>query len=143
VQDDLEVRPGLVVPAAEIEESASRSSGPGGQHVNKSSTRVSLRWNVVRSRVLGEGQRSRLLTRLGRRLGAGGDLVVHADRQRSRARNLEAARRRMIELIAEALKDSRPRRATRPTRASGERRMESKRQRSGLKRGRRAVSDED
>jgi ribosome-associated protein len=143
MREDLEVAPGLVIPAGEIEESASRSSGPGGQHVNKSSTRVTLRWNVIRSQVLDDARRARLLGRLGARLAAGGDLVVHADRHRSRARNLEDARARMIELIVGALRDPRPRRSTRPTRASVERRMGTKRQRSGVKRDRRPVRDED
>ncbi|MBW2230095.1 MAG: aminoacyl-tRNA hydrolase [Deltaproteobacteria bacterium] len=143
MREDLEVAPGLVIPAGEIEESASRSSGPGGQNVNKTSTRVSLRWNLERSAVLDDELRSRLLRRLGPRLAAGSDLVVHADRHRSRARNLDAARRRMVELITQALEDPRPRRATRPTRASVERRMEAKRKRSGVKRKRGSVHDDD
>ena len=143
MRQDLEVAPGVVIPSREVEESASRSSGPGGQHVNKASTRVTLRWNVAQSEVLDEDRRSRLLRRLGRRLTSDGDLVVHADRQRSRARNLEAARRRLVELISEALRNPRTRNATLPTRASRKRRMNAKRQRAGVKRDRRPVVDHE
>ena len=73
---DLEVNRRLVIPAAELRESASRSGGPGGQHVNKTSTRVTLRWCATRSAALSDTQRARLLRRLGARLTRGGDLVV-------------------------------------------------------------------
>jgi ribosome-associated protein len=141
---DLEVAPGVVIPAREVEESASRSSGPGGQHVNKASTRVTLRWSLARSEVLDDALRERLQRRLSRRLTADGDLVVHADRHRSRARNLEAARRRLVELVADGLRSPRSRRASRPTRAARQRRMDAKKQRSGLKQQRgRIVHHED
>jgi ribosome-associated protein len=86
----LEVRPGLRIPADEIHETASRSGGPGGQHVNKTETRVTLRWNVAESRALGEDHRRRLVTRLASRLTNRGHLVVHAQRER----RLDAKRRR-------------------------------------------------
>ena len=133
---------GLAIPEDELVELASRSSGPGGQHVNKSSTRVTLRWSVIRSRALDREQRERLLVRLGSRLTRAGELVVHADRARSRARNREAARRRLAELVTAALRVERSRRATAPTRTSRERRLESKRRQS-LRKTRRRPVDRD
>lgn len=141
--EPLRVRRGLVIPASELEESASRSGGPGGQHVNKTSTRVTLRWNVESSRVLSERQLRRLRARLTNRLTLGGDLVVHAGRARSRARNRERAREQLVELVCDALATRRPRVATRPSGASRKRRLEGKRRRSQLKRGRKPPTSED
>jgi ribosome-associated protein len=140
---DLPVRRGLVIPAGELSESASRAGGPGGQHVNKANTRVTLRWNPGRSAVLGPVQRSRLRERLGGRLTASGEIVVHASRRRSRERNREDARARLAELVREALATRRTRVATRPTRASRERKLEAKRQRSRVKRSRGRVRADD
>jgi len=133
---DLEIRPGLVIPAAELQEAASRSGGPGGQHVNKTSTRVTLRWNALSSESLNETQRRRLQRRLESRLTRSGDLLVHARQQRSRARNRELARERLAELVREGLAAPRKRVATRATRASRQRRLDAKRKRGALKRGR-------
>jgi ribosome-associated protein len=124
------------IPGGEIEELASRSSGPGGQHVNTSSTRVTLRWNLSESSGLRPEARERLLARLGSRLTTRGVLVVHADRHRSRARNREMARERLLELVENALHQEPPRRPTRPTKASKDRRLDTKRRRSDEKRQR-------
>ena len=142
-QLDIEVGRGVRIPAGELRQLASRSSGPGGQHVNKSATRVTLRWNVRCSEALEDLQRARLLERLASRLTRDGDLVVHAEASRSRARNLEAARDRLAELVADALEVPRSRRPTRPTMASRSRHREAKQQRSGLKRSRRIRGDPD
>jgi len=141
--EDLEVRRELVIPAAELVESASRAAGPGGQHVNKANTRVTLRWSVVESAALTEFQRSRLLERLASRLTRRGELVVHADRSRSRGRNLQSARERMAEMVREALVVEQPRVATRPSRASRERAREASRRRSLIKKTRVRVDPED
>jgi len=133
---DLEVQPGLVIPGEELRETASRSSGPGGQHVNKASTRVTLRWNVGASRSLAPARRARLLERLAPRLTRRGELIVHVSRHRSRARNRELARERLAERVREALRSEPPRHPTRPTRASRQRRLERKRRRAGMKRER-------
>lgn len=132
----LDVRPGLRIPADEIHESASRSSGPGGQHVNKTETRVTLRWNVAESRVLDEERRRRLLSRLAPRLTTRGHLVVHAQRFRSRGRNRTLARERLAELVREALRTRTKRVATLPSRAAKKRRLDAKRRRAALKRTR-------
>ena len=133
---DIEVRIGLVIPAAELRESASRSSGPGGQNVNKTSTRVMLRWDVGASRVLSETQRRRIRAKLASRITLAGELVVHAQVHRTQRRNRELARERMAELVREAIRTKRRRVATKPSRASRERALEAKKRRSSLKRGR-------
>jgi ribosome-associated protein len=141
---DLEIRRNLVIPASEIVESASRAGGPGGQHVNKTSTRVTLRWNVRDSAVLSAAQRARLLARLGPRLTRRGAVVVHAGRSRSRAQNREAARARLAEIVREALKTTRRRVPTRLGKAVRERRLQEKKRRGLTKRGRtRPRNDED
>ncbi len=133
---DLDVLPGVVIPGRELEEAASRAGGPGGQHVNKASTRVTLRWNAAESAALGPVRRARLLARLRSRLTNRGELIVHASRHRSRARNRELARERLAELVREALALPRARRATRPGVAAAARRLVAQQRRSALKRGR-------
>lgn len=140
-QPDLEVGGGVVIPAKELHQQASRSGGPGGQHVNKTSTRVTLRWNVRDSDVLDDRQRGRLLTRLGSRLTRSGELVVHVDGHRSRMRNMEDARARLAEAVATGLEVPLSRRPTRPTRAARERRIDDKRRRGSLKRIRGSQDD--
>jgi ribosome-associated protein len=130
------------IPASELIELASRSSGPGGQHVNTSSTRVSLRWNVRESRGLKEKARLRLLARLKPRLSREGILIVHSDRHRSRQRNREAALDRLQELVELALYEPPERRPTGPSRGARNRRMDAKRQRGQLKNQRRLRGDD-
>ncbi len=141
--NDLEIAPYLTLPEAEIREAASRSGGPGGQHVNKSNTRVTLRWNVRYSQVLNSRQRALLLDKLRVRLTLEGDLVVNADRTRSRARNREHARERIVELVREALVEPEVRRPTKPSRASKIRIRKEKTNRSVVKRHRGRVSRDD
>lgn len=139
---DLRVRDDLVIPADELRESATRSRGPGGQHVNKTSTRVILRWSVTASGSVTEAQRRRLRHKLGARLTRAGDLVVSSDRTRSRVRNREYARDRIVAILTEALARPRPRKATRPTAASRVRHRDDKARRSKVKRTRRRVGPE-
>jgi ribosome-associated protein len=140
---DLEVSRRLVIPAAELQESASRSGGPGGQHVNKTSTRVTLRWCVAQSASLSGAQRARLLRRLGSRLTRSGDLLVHARRFRSRGRNRELARERLAELVREALATPKTRVPTARSRSSRERALAAKRRRAQLKQRRGRVGDHE
>ncbi|MDH5306979.1 MAG: alternative ribosome rescue aminoacyl-tRNA hydrolase ArfB [Myxococcales bacterium] len=141
--DDLPIRPGLLIPSGELRETASRSGGPGGQHVNKTSTRVTLRWSVAESEALTPGQRQRLLQRLAGRLTRRGQLVVHAGRFRSRARNRVLARERLAELVRDALRARRLRIPTAPSRAAHERALRAKKRRAALKRGRQRVRGEN
>jgi len=140
---DLPVRRGLVIPGAELAESASRSGGPGGQHVNKTSTRVTLRWKLRDSDVLGPQQRRRLEATLASRITRAGELVVHASRHRSRSRNRELARERLAELVRQGLATRRSRMASRPTRASQRRRVGTKRHRARVKQERRPPGAEE
>jgi ribosome-associated protein len=132
---------GLVLPAGELVERFSRSSGPGGQSVNTTDSRVELEWDVAASTALDEVQRARLLRRLASRLVAG-RLVVDASEHRSQHRNRVAARERLAAVVREALAPPPPaRRPTRPTRGSKERRLEAKRQRGETKALRGRVTD--
>lgn len=132
----------LRVPRAEFEFRASRAGGPGGQHVNTSSTRVEVRWDIARSPVLTDAERERLVRRLGRRVDSTGSLRVVSDARRSQLQNREAALARLVELVAAALRVPTPRRATRPTRASKERRLADKRHRARRKGERRRDRDD-
>jgi ribosome-associated protein len=139
---DLEVRAGLVLPADELVERFSRSSGPGGQHVNTSDSRVELRWDVAGSS-LPEATKERLLARLRHRL-VDGAIVIVASEHRSQLRNREAARRRLVDLLREALAPPPPtRRATRPSRGAREARLSDKRRRGEIKRRRQALHGDD
>ena len=142
-REPLTIRPDLQIPEAELDEQASRASGPGGQKVNKTSSRVTLRWNVAASSALSERQRARLLARLGARLTQDGELVLHAQRSRSQTRNRAHARERLAELVLAALAEARPRRPTAPTRGSRERKLAAKRHRGASKRARARVGLDD
>jgi ribosome-associated protein len=137
VPDDLQVNAWLVIPAAELHERFSRSSGPGGQSVNTADSRVELSFDVERSSVLPEWARARAAERLGGRL-TGGVLTVAASEHRSQLANRQSARARMAALLREAIAPPRrPRVPTGPSRAANERRLETKRHRSATKRTRR------
>ena len=139
---DLEVSPALTVAAAELGWRFSRSSGPGGQHVNKTDSRVELSWNIAESVAISEAQRQRLLTRLAPRLVAG-VITVTASERRSQLRNRESALDKLGELVAEALApNGARRRATKPTRGSLRRHRASKGRRSETKRQRQRPSGE-
>jgi ribosome-associated protein len=117
----------------ELDESFIRSSGPGGQNVNKLSTAVQLRFDVRRSPSLRDDVRERLGRLAGRRLTRDGVIVITAQRHRTQERNRQDARDRLFDLIREAAVPPTPRRKTRPTRASRERRIESKKHRAHIK----------
>ncbi len=132
---------GLVIPDAELEERFSRSSGPGGQSVNTTDSRVELSWDVAASAALSaalpDDQRARVLERLAGRL-VDGVLTIAASEQRSQFQNRAAARRRLQSLLTDALSPPSPaRRATKPSRAAKARRVEEKRRRGDLKVARR------
>lgn len=139
--EDLHVRSGVVVPAAELRWRFSRSSGPGGQGVNTTDSRVELSLDVASTSALGPVLRERALDRLAPRL-VDGVLTVVAAEQRSQLQNRRIARARLAALLRQAVAaPQRPRQATRPTRASVERRLEAKRRRARTKRTRRELGD--
>lgn len=126
----------VVVPEAELEERFSRSSGPGGQGVNTADSRVELTFDLAASSSIPEPMRARMLVRLDGRL-VDGRITVSASEHRTQLANRRAARDRLTEILREAAAPPpAPRRATRPTRGSQERRLQAKRSRSELKRGR-------
>jgi len=124
---------GLVVPGGELVERFSRSSGPGGQGVNTTDSRVELRWDIGASRALDDHQRARLLDGLAHRL-SDGVLVIVASEHRSQRQNRTAARGRLSNLVLEALAPPPPsRRPTRPSRAARQRRIDDKKRRGTIK----------
>ena len=139
---DLQVSPALTIPGSELGWRFSRSSGPGGQHVNTSDSRVQLSWTVAESSALSDEQRILLLTRLSQRLVAGVGTVSAAER-RSQLRNREVALAKLAELVAQGLApESARRRPTRRTRGSDRRRLAAKGERSVTKQQRRRPTAE-
>jgi ribosome-associated protein len=141
--DPLEISPSLRLPWAELEYRASRSGGPGGQHVNTSSTRVEVWWDIAGSPSLTEEQRARLLTRLATRLDAAGRLRLVSSGSRSQLRNREEVTARLATIVADALVVPKRRKATKPSRAAKAARLEAKRRRSATKRERRRPPGDD
>jgi ribosome-associated protein len=143
VTGDLHVTAAVVIPAAELRERFSRSSGPGGQSVNTTDSRVELSFDLLRSPSVPEELRDRMSARLAGRL-VDGVLTVAASEQRSQLQNRLAARERLTQLLrSAATPPARARRATRPTRGSRERRLTDKRRRAEVKRGRKGGASED
>ena len=132
----LQINPKLTIPDDELVERFVRASGAGGQNVNKVSTAVELRFDVANSPSLPEPLRARLLARRDRRLTDEGVLVIDAQRFRTQERNREDARERLAAFIAAGLSVPKPRVATKPSRAAKARRLDAKRERSEIKRGR-------
>ncbi|MEY9962856.1 ribosome-associated protein [Streptacidiphilus sp. MAP12-16] len=131
------VRGSVVVPDAELQWRFSRSSGPGGQHLNTSDTQVELRFDLAASEVLPRVWKERALERLAGRLVDGAVVVVRASEHRSQWRNREAAAVRLGALLSDAVAPPpRARRATRPSRGVVERRLTDKKRRADVKRGR-------
>jgi ribosome-associated protein len=135
----ISIRDELFIPKSELTFRASRAGGPGGQHVNTSSTRVELVWDVASSPSVTETQRRRIRSKLANRVSQEGLLQLADASTRSQHRNREAVTDRFRELLEEALTVAKPRRKTKPTRASRERRLQSKKQRSEVKRMRKPV----
>lgn len=135
--------PALRIPEDEIRFAADPSGGPGGQHANRSSTRVELRFDVLGSPSLTASQREKIVESLGPRLLADGTIRVVSARERSQLRNRKVALARLAELLARALRRPPPRRPTRPTGASKAARLDAKKRRSGVKVGRKRPASLD
>ena len=132
----LAVNESLSIPRSELDVRVSRSSGAGGQHVNKTSSRVEIFWNIAASRAIGEEQRARLLEKLASRITTDGSIRVVASDLRSQSRNRELAEERLADMVRRALIVPRKRKATKPTRAAKEARLDSKKRQSHKKRER-------
>ena len=137
------VNDALAIPRAELAYQPSRAGGPGGQHVNTSSTRIEVRWDVAGSPALSDAQRAQLLTRLAPRLDTAGQLRLVAAGSRSQLRNREEVTERLRAVIADALKVRKSRRRTKVPRAAKERRLEMKKKRGDVKRMRGRVDRGD
>jgi ribosome-associated protein len=133
----VEVSSRVRVPSSELELTYAASGGPGGQNVNKVASKAVLRWSPGRSAAFDERDRAWVLGRLASRLTTDGDLVIASDRHRDQPKNVADVLERLRDVLRAALLRPRVRRATRPTRASKERRLTAKRRRSDTKRGRR------
>lgn len=127
----------LRIPENEMVFRATRAGGPGGQHVNKASTRMEVLWDLEHTAVLTPEERARVRTRLARRIDANGFLRVAADERRSLLQNRAAALSRLHDLVDQARRAPKPRKPTRPTAASRQRRLERKKRRAGVKKERR------
>ena len=140
---DLVIHGRLTIPARDLSWSASRAAGPGGQNVNKVSTKVTLRFDLRGTEALTGTQKTRLRKLAGKRIDAQGALVIRAQAERSQRQNLERARDRLRKLIAKALVPPKRRVATKPSRASKRKRLEEKRRQAERKKARGKVSDAD
>ena len=136
LENSVFVNGSLSIPRDELDVRVSRSSGAGGQHVNKTSSRVEIFWNIDQSRALTEEQRTRLREKLASRLTVEGTVRVVASDTRSQTRNRELAEQRLAELVARSLIVPRKRKATKPSKAAKEARLEAKRRQSSKKRER-------
>ena len=137
MKEDVRVGRSVTIPGDELEMSFSTSGGPGGQHANKTATRVELTWNVATSRALSSHQRDRVMSRLAHRIDSAGRLRLTSDAHRSQLRNRDDVLERLKKEVAAALRPVKPRRPTKPTAAGRERRLQAKRRRSEIKRLRR------
>lgn len=133
MSDGLVVKEGVVIPLHEIDIATSRSGGPGGQHVNKTDSRVTARWNVYRTVALNDEQKELVLSKLQSQLTTDGDLIVHMGESRSQPQNKHAALERLAQIVRKALHVPKKRMATRMPKAAKEARLESKARHSKIK----------
>jgi ribosome-associated protein len=127
----------IAIPDEELRLSFSRASGPGGQNVNKVSSRATLRWAVQTTPSLPPDVRQRFLERYASRITSGGEIILHSQEFRDQPKNIDACRNRLREMIASVLTAPKKRRKTKPTRGSKLRRLKEKKSRSQVKEGRR------
>lgn len=134
--EDLIITPHLTIPATELQASYARSSGPGGQNVNKVNSKATLRWNLNTSQVLYPATLARLRALASHRISDDGELMISCQVHREQSRNLQACRDMIRNLVLEAMRPITPRKATRPTAGSHRRRLAEKKSTGEKKRGR-------
>lgn len=142
MESDLNVKNGVSIPLHELDVTASRAGGPGGQHVNKTSTRITLRWNIPATKALSETQKTRVLQKLENRLTKEGDLIIHNSSSRSQQQNREAALKQLAKEIKKALHVPKRRMKTKVPKAAKEARLKSKAKRSEVKKMRKKKFDD-
>lgn len=130
MKHDIHVKNGIVIPAHELEITASRSGGAGGQHVNKTNTRITVRWNVIRTQALNDFQKERLLHKLASQLTTDGDLIIHNSTSRSQEQNKKAALANLAHIIKTALHISKKRVPTSIPESVQQARLKQKKHRS-------------
>lgn len=133
MKEDLFVKNGITIPTHELEITASRAGGPGGQHVNKTSTRISVRWNLRESSALTDAQKKRAAEKLGDQLTSEGELVVHNSLSRSQLQNKKAALSDLAEKVRKALHVPKKRKKTRTPAGVKEARLKAKKRRGEVK----------
>ncbi len=143
MKNDVHVKNGITIPEHELEISASRSGGAGGQHVNKTSTRITIRWNVKQTAALTEEQKARVLLHLAARLTSDGDLIIHNSQSRSQQQNKEQALANLAQIIRKALYVPKKRMQTRIPKEAKKARIESKRRHGEIKKMRSKKGYED
>ena len=141
--EPLPITDSISIPGWEMWFTVSRAGGAGGQHINKTSTRVSLHWTLSRTTAFSEDERARLIRRLAHRLDQEGVLVLNVEDTRSQHRNKEAARERLAALLVEAIKRPRKRRPTRPSMGAKRRRADAKTRKGNVKRLRQRPREDD
>lgn len=143
MKNDVPTKNGIVIPACELEVTTSRSGGAGGQHVNKTDTRVTIRWNVKNTNVLTDEQKERVLNNLQSRLTSDGDLIVHNSVSRSQQQNKQNALEQLAHLVRKALYVPKKRMATKVSKGAKESRLQSKALRGKIKkmRGKKVFDD--
>lgn len=133
MKNDLPIKNGIVIPSYELEITTSRSGGAGGQHVNKTDTRITVRWNVHNTSALNEEQKACVLENLQTRLTSEGDLIVNNSASRSQQQNKEMALENLANLVRKALYVPKKRMATRVSKAAKEKRLQKKAQHGQIK----------
>jgi ribosome-associated protein len=138
---DLEITPNLVIPDAELRLSFARSSGPGGQNVNKVASKAIMHFDVLKTASLPPGVRERFLTQYANRVTNAGEIVIHSEEYRDQPKNIQACYDKLRQMILTVLKPPKRRRATKPTKGSKVRRLNDKKARSQVKEGRKFRDD--
>ena len=143
MEHDLPIKNGIVIPHAELEITASRAGGPGGQHVNKTSSKITIRWNVQKTTALTDEQKTRVLQKIQHKLTTEGDLIVHNSTSRSQHQNRELALKQLAEEVRKSLAVTKQRMATKISKTKKEARLQAKMRRGVVKKMRSQRAQED